>query len=63
MNIRKIVKISLGIFLLILVILVIIGVKGKKHQGSRTEVRADGIGLIFFSFDEDNKKTLELKCK
>jgi lipopolysaccharide transport protein LptA len=63
MKLRKILTIGLVIFLLVTLVYIISGIKGKTGVDYKVESRPDGEGIVFSSFNKENRKALEIKCK
>lgn len=63
MKYKKLYKILLVIFVAAVLLYIIMGLKKGKNVDYRVETRADGEGMVFNSFNDDNKKVLELKCR
>lgn len=60
---KKYLKIFIGLFLAAILIVVFFGLRGKKNLQYKVESLPDGEGLVFYSFNKNNRKSLELKCK
>lgn len=62
MRFKTILKIFLGVFILVTLGYVFSGIKGKSRLDYQVNERADGEGMSFSSFNDDNRKALEIKC-
>lgn len=62
MSFKTILKIFLGVFVLVTLGYVFSGIKGKSKLDYQVNERADGEGMSFSSFNDDNRKALEIKC-
>jgi len=62
MRFKKIFKIFLVVFLLATLVYIFSGIKGKSETNYMAESRPDGEGMVFASFNKENKKALVLKC-
>ncbi|MGE5340908.1 MAG: LptA/OstA family protein [Candidatus Omnitrophota bacterium] len=63
MNYKKLLTILLVIVLVGTVLIISFGLKGKRQVNYKIESLPDGEGLVVYSFNKNNQKTLELKCK
>lgn len=59
---RKGVKITLGLAMLVVLVYLISSFKGSKRDDYRIESRPDGEQIVFYNFNKNNQKTLELRC-
>lgn len=59
---KRVLKIFLVVFLAATLVYIFSGLRGKSGTNYMAESRPDGEGMVFASFNEDNKKALELKC-
>jgi lipopolysaccharide export system protein LptA len=62
MKSKKILTVVLMIFLLITLVYIIAGLKGKTGVDYKVESRPDGEGIRFLTYNKENKKALEIKC-
>ncbi|NIM14551.1 MAG: hypothetical protein GTO45_21230 [Candidatus Aminicenantes bacterium] len=62
MRFKKTLTLLLGIVLLVTLVYIISGLKGKTGVDYKVESRPDGEGIRFLTYNKENKKALEIKC-
>ena len=62
MNYRTVFKISILFFLIITIIFIFSGIKPKSKVEELFKFEADGMGMIHETYNEKDKKILEIEC-
>ena len=62
MRFKRVLKVFLVVFLMATLVYIFSGIKGKRETNYMAESRADGEGMVFSTYNKNNKKAIELKC-